>query len=192
MSVSERSKLIELSTSNVGTFAATLFDQQLWCWGWDVRCERGNQLIEFGFQRTRCDEGRRSSYYSLNTRPNSIALWAFGVMMIDSTAGAILVDRSGFRPRYYPMTELPVRAHRTSDLGNPAEPESDRTVIDLTVRMMRWCAAYERWIDRSHPAEYRQAALEAWRSKGKRCCSTSGETASHWHMLADHWGPVTS
>ena len=69
------------STACVQRFAAALLDQQMWCWGCDIRHGEGNVLLQYGFSRWRPPEGTLgSTAYQLEAPPSrQVVLWGFGV-----------------------------------------------------------------------------------------------------------------
>ena len=47
--------------NNVRKIGTTLLDQQLWCWGQDIRRTEGNALLAYGFTKHRPLEGKHGS-----------------------------------------------------------------------------------------------------------------------------------
>lgn len=66
--------------SRTRKYATILLDQQLWCFGCDIRRTAGNLLLEYGFERKRPPISQKgSSCYSLNWQGKQILLWGFGI-----------------------------------------------------------------------------------------------------------------
>ena len=79
--------------------AISLFSQQIWCWGRDIRRKQGNWLLELGFERVRPPAGVEieDSVYTLKLTENrSIILRGFGVYYCDNAHGAIFLPRYEF------------------------------------------------------------------------------------------------
>ena len=57
-----------------------LLDQQLWCWGQDIRRVDGNALLAYGFTRHRPPEGEHGSpaYEWRGSGRSRVILWGFG------------------------------------------------------------------------------------------------------------------
>lgn len=80
-----------------------LYKQQFWLFGYDVRRQQGNLLIEMGFQRTPVPEGERlksSRYHRTMSDGSLLTLWSFGACWSSVSHGSIFVSRLDPRPRY--------------------------------------------------------------------------------------------
>lgn len=160
-----------------------LFDQQIWCFGCDIRRKNGNALLEYGFERTRPPEGvKGSSQYCLQLRDGMrLTLWAFGVYFGVGPQGGLLLRRYEFSPR---LLLDPGQAWKPQHLSRPRLPgcqaECDR-VRGLLPAALRWLADYEEWALVHLGAEYRADCLAAW---PKRAVTMPEETPQAWRELA--------
>lgn len=105
------------------------FDQQMWCWGRDSTRPEGNLLLEFGFTRQPPPSGSKlSSTYQL--------VLADGARLSLNSAGLHFDDPCG---------------NHLCLLRGPIEPQLARLPTDSLRGLLRWLAAYERWVScRSH------------------------------------------
>lgn len=167
---------------------AKLFDQQMWCWGCDIRRAEGNLLLAYGFERQRPVDRRTSSAYIYHTLDGrQIVLWGFGAFWGMERIGGLYVPRDGFRSYLVSGWRLP------SDVwpDKPA-PRRDHDAGDadllayLLAQFATWIAAYERWIQQSVGSAYRIAALHPWRRKmvvaGDAMAGAWGEVADRMRL----------
>ena len=135
-----------------------LFDQQMWAFGRDTTCPEGNLLLRRGFVRTPPPPGAASSgTYRLVEGDLELELSSLGVR---ATRGAhsVFLDRA-------PMASL-LRG---------ADPLA-------LVRLMRWLASYEAWVE--------QVAGPAWRSasllqRSRPPVLPASEMANSWNRTAE-------
>ena len=75
-----------------------LFDQQLWCWGQDIRRAEGNALLAYGFTKHRPPEGKHGStaYEWRSSGRNRVVLWGFGFFYGDGDRGGLFLQRYKF------------------------------------------------------------------------------------------------
>lgn len=143
---------------------ATLFDQQLWCWGQDVR-HRPNLLTAYGFERRPPPpEISGTSAYHLVLGDRWVALWGFGMGYGDPPHGALFLPRSGSVPRLLRRAEPVDQVWKPSHLGAhpPASDGEHRVVRQLLGDAFRWIAAYERWLHDAWGEDHRRAAVARW------------------------------
>lgn len=161
-----------------------LLDQQMWCFGCDIRRKDGNALLEFGFTRERPPEGvKGSSQYALRLDQQGarLVLWAFGIYFGIESQGGLLLRRYEFSPRLLPD---PGSAWKSEDLPNPHLPNCEteiERVRALLPAALRWLADYEEWALAHLGAEYRAHCLAAW---PKRAVTNPEETPQAWRELA--------
>ncbi len=161
-----------------------LFDQQLWCWGQDIRSKQGNLLVEYGFECQREAE-RGSTMYSYPFVDGSkVVLWGFGLLWHDPNHGHLFLSRNDFNPRLAgnltccisQMEEVPaLRIPRTFDEGEK--------VRLLMGRALGWVSDYEMWVQASAGLEHRERCLRGW-DKHKRVTVEAAEIADVWRQLA--------
>ena len=149
--------------------APRLLEQQMWCWGQDIRRKPNNLLLDYGFERYRAPhDPDLSSCYQLLCYPNyQIVLWGFGAY-VGSSDGGIYLRRQAqsFQPLYNPTPFLPLNTWLSAPDGNPPRSITACTsTCTQIVAFMQWIASYEQWIVEQVGATYRQHILTAWKHK---------------------------
>jgi hypothetical protein len=153
-----------------------LFDQQMWCWGQDIRHSGGNALLSYGFTRYRPSEtegeSRAASSYLLleNSGEIKVALWGFGVLYRDTQAadGGLFLGRYDFAPRLVAGEAMELRrvqgwsARAKPRLAAPATPDDWAKVRGLFPSMLNWIIGYEQWVIGQLGSEYRRQCIASW------------------------------
>ena len=145
--------------------APKLLDQQLWCWGCDIRRAEGNLLSAYGLVKLSAPEGvKQSSAYTLCfVNGAQITLWAFGVFYGAPERGGIFVKRGGFTALYTPAQRLPTTRWCAAPQGAPPDTaQACAHTVHLLAALSAWIADYEAWIARQTSPDYRAACVEAW------------------------------
>lgn len=129
----------------------TLFDQQMFAWGVDVRAE-ANLLLAHGFARAEPGDGRVSSTYRL-TLPSGdvVELSSRGLRWRTGAGAAAALERG------------------------PIGPQLAGASAQALAAALRWCAAYERWVHAERGAAWRARAL-ATRTRPPRIDPTAMPT----------------
>jgi hypothetical protein len=152
-----------MSSSTGNRLLAGLLDQQLWCFGQDIRRKEGNLLCQLGMCRIRPPRGAgQSTLYLARLRGDrQVYLWGFGVLIADASGNALWVKRYTFDPFLLEgPPAIPVHSHQ--DLGARRRPFSrpDLEIASGLVRAMaEWMGAYEHWVAENLGAGYRQKSL---------------------------------
>lgn len=152
-----------MTNSRGNAFAARLLDQQLWCFGQDIRRAEGNVLTGLGMCRARPVNGKTFSTLYMARLPGgrSLWLWAFGVLLRDPQLGAVWIKRYGFDPMLVANPpESPF--HSPEELGariRPVGAAQKERVRQLVQALAGWMARYEHWVGENLGAKYRQATL---------------------------------
>jgi hypothetical protein len=165
---------------------AKLFDQQMWCWGYDIRATEGNILLQYGFSRQRLPEGASgSSAYTLDDMHHrNVALWGFGLFYRENEDDGLFLRRFSFQPRRVLREVETLHVYESSQLGYlhlPQKDEERMATLSLFVRVMRWVSAYEQWVQTRMSSSYRQDSLQGW----KKRTIPPDEIISTWNWLAD-------
>ncbi len=169
--------------------AIKLFDQQVWCWGEDVKRDKGNLLIACGFERTPPPKGQEkfgSLYARRIGRGGQVMLRGWGLLISDRTHGAICLMRYEFLPRQLPCDEIPPNLWDSSALPKLFAPVSDADVsraLFLLAAACRWIASYERWLLRRIGPKHRDTSIDHWR-KMKKTSFTADRANRLWRLLA--------
>lgn len=167
-------------TGKFRKFVAKLFDQQMWCWGYDIRHAAGNVLLSYGFERHRAPDGRTSSAYVHHSLcGEQIVLWGFGAFFGVAHTGGMYIGRDAFQPYVAAVSGLPVDCW--SD--RPARADSPTAGLPhLLVRFLNWVSRYEGWVQNTLGPAYREATLRGWQRK---MVIGGAEMAATWAAVAD-------
>ncbi|MGQ9889801.1 MAG: hypothetical protein ACUVSX_15145 [Aggregatilineales bacterium] len=170
--------------------AAALLDQQMWCWGCDVRRSAGNLLLAYGAQKRPAPEPRLHSAYSFHLGAGAaLNLWGWGIWTARQGCGSVFVDRARFQVRYTAQAELLPQAWRKCDL-----PPTQTTVTAdelsavgaLLFDMCQWIGKYESWLTTQIEPAYREWAIAAWpERKRHRGGVPASEVAASWIALSE-------
>jgi hypothetical protein len=174
--------------SHVTKLGAALLDQQMWCWGVDVRRAGGNLLIEYGFTRhSPPHKSRAASLYQFVFGDGAHSrLWASAILYSTPAQdhGDIVLTRGGFTPcvvlytpsegHWYP----PPRGH------TPCTPPECQLAHAALCAVLDWIAAYERWVTHTLGIAYRETSITGW-PKAKRAPARGAEMAEAWAWLAE-------
>ncbi|GHO60773.1 hypothetical protein [Ktedonobacter robiniae] len=165
---------------------ATLFNQQMWCWGQDIRRAEGNLLLEYGFTRRRPPEGvvGSSSYVLQTQEQHTVTLWGFGLFYTHSPSEGIFLKRYSFTPRLALNVEWPLDAWALDQLpalSLPSSPRKCQAVNSLLTSLLSWISAYETWVLQTQGLAYSYQCLAAW---GEVACPAEA-IVSQWQHLAD-------
>jgi hypothetical protein len=147
--------------------ASALFDQQMWCWGQDVRHHGGDVLVRYGFFRWRTPPHQRGCHaYTLDLGPSRrLTLWGFGLVYGEYPDGAVFLKRFEFAPRWRIESNLPCPAWSLAELPCFLSPE-DKNARDrarrLTAAALEVVASYEEWVFEAIGADYRRQCVGTW------------------------------
>ncbi len=165
-----------------------LIDQQMWCWGCDVRRAEGNLLIEYGFTKRPSPEPRYHSAYTLcGVIPDgALTLWGWGLWIAAPERGSLFISRDRFRVRWIPEADLAPSAWQERDLPRGCVDIRVSDAYLLLHAAFLWIAAYERWVAESVELCYRASTLSAWpqRRRFKGDISTE-QIADQWEAIAE-------
>ena len=173
--------------------AELLLDQQIWCFGRDIRHDGGNALLERGFQVERPPVGAvGGSAYTL-TMPSGdrLILWGFGLCFGggDPALGLIHLRRFQFHPTWRAEATLPGPAWDTTTrfprFARPrGEPEWER-VRRLTAQALLALADHEDWVHAHLGPNHRRACVATW----TKARFAPGRVAPSWRALARRIAP---
>lgn len=191
---------LRLSQYRVTELATMLFNQQHWCWGQDIRCETGNLLVRYGFDRTpNVIDSAGSSLYRLEKSCGTrVILRGFGAFYGNNQLGGLFVPRHSFRPMLTPMADTPIPIWTTDEIPALRWPADDEfgNWWHLTLDLIDWIRDYESWVANEVGTSYRQQSLEPWARK-KPLAASAESMASMWRWIglrfADNpWGTVAA
>ncbi len=166
--------------------ASHLLDQQMWCFGQDIRHPEGNVLLRFGFQRHRqTDAAGSHSAYVLTPFPAAqLVLWGFGLFYGQGSCGGMFLRRYLFHPVWTPhaqLSELVWEPADVPDVRAPRTPEEWRRTCRLLAGAVRWIAGYEHWVQETLGSAYRRQCLEQW----KKTVVAADAIPAAWQKLAE-------
>lgn len=150
--------------------AATLMNEQCWCWGKDIRYGEGNLLLTYGFRRDRAPSPNMgSNMYSLHLSPTQVVvLWGWGLFYGEASRGAVFIGRNGFAPLLTLAPTIPTPIFSSGDLPSLRIPTTEteyQLTGYLTGTALRWVAGYEAWISPIAGESHRLACLAEWRKR---------------------------
>jgi len=170
--------------------AAALLDQQMWCWGCDVRRAAGNLLLAYGAQKRPALEQRLHSAYSFHLGAGAaLTLWGWGIWAARQGCGSVFVSRAGFHVRCTAQAELLPQAWRECDLPPTRTAVSADELSAVGVLLFdtcRWIAQYESWLATHIEPAYRERTIAAWpERKRHRGGVPAVEMAASWIALSE-------
>jgi hypothetical protein len=172
---------------SVSRMGIGLIDQQMWCWGCDVRRAEGNLLIQYGFTKRPASEPRYHSAYTLyGVIPDgALTLWGWGLWIAAPEHGSLFISRDRFRVRWIPQTDLAPAAWQERDLPRGCMDIRFSDAYLLLHAAFLWIAAYERWVAESVELCYRVSTLSAWPQRRRFKGGTSTKAiADQWEEIA--------
>jgi hypothetical protein len=174
--------------NSISKIGIGLIDQQMWCWGCDVRRAEGNLLIEYGFTKRPSPEPRYHSAYTLyGVIPDgALTLWGWGLWIAAPERGSLFISRDRFRVRWIPQTDLAPSAWQECDLPRGSTDIRLTDALYLCRAACLWIAGCERWIGACCEPNYRIRTIDAWPQKRHFKRDVSNETpAEQWEAIAD-------
>ena len=172
--------------------AASLLNQQIWCWGRDIEGSEGNLLVQHGFQRIEKPTGSSAaSLYRLDLSPTSrVILRGFGLFCGDDRWGGVFLRRFDFKPQFTPAADLSRPPWLVADLPPLVSPRAGQVPCcqRLLLTLIDWVHQYEVWIAERAGIDYRAETLLDW--NGKDGSVPPEQMTYAWRMLgaavADH------
>jgi len=167
-----------------------LLDQQMWCWGCDVRRQAGNLLLAYGCERRPSPDPRFHSAYSYGLCTGCVlTLWGWGVWIARDGLGSVLLSRSRFRVSYKTEVHLHPQAWQAEDLPyaqSPHDLAAQANTRRLLAEAMTWIGEYEHWLARHTEPAYRETIIAAWPQRRRyRGGTASGAMTTTWKTLAE-------
>jgi hypothetical protein len=167
-----------------------LLDQQMWCWGCDVRRQEGNLLLAYGCERRGSPDPRYHSAYTHSLCADcTLTLWGWGVWIAREGTGSMFLSRSRFRVSFTPDVHLHPQVWQADDLPSakrPCDLAAQTNTCCLLAEAMTWIGDYEHWLTRHTGPHYRDAAIAAWPQRRRYRGGTSGSAmTTTWNTLAE-------
>ncbi|WP_166821204.1 hypothetical protein [Thalassoroseus pseudoceratinae] len=168
------------ATEPARRLAKSLFDQQMWCFGCDVRLAKPHALLEWGFERHEPPSGSTApSHYRWEGDVGRVGLWGFGVWFAQPSWGSLLLKRGPFVPRFSAGSQLSTNVWAATELTgfrHPKTADERQTLGRLLSSLANWMADYERWVRARYGMAYRNRAVDDWSEKRSDCVPTERMT----------------
>lgn len=165
---------------------ATLLEQQMWCWGCDVRREAGNLLLAYGAHKRPSPVPRLHSAYTYPLLDGAaLTLWGWGVWVACEGYGSVFLSRARGCVRTSALADLAPQAWRAQDLP-PTQRQHTPAHEALLVQALGWISTYEAWILACCGTDYREATLTCWQQRRKYAAVPSEAMSAAWAELAQH------
>lgn len=163
-----------------------LLDQQMWCFGYDIRRPEGNLLLQYGFTRQHQPEGERGgSCYILRLESDcQISLWGSGLFYGQVELGGLFLKRYQFHPKLTELSQLPSSVSEASKPPVCRKPQTEAEIEQscaLLGQALRWLALYEQWVQGVAGADYRRQSVQEWHRK---IVAPADKMAATWQELA--------
>lgn len=173
---------IPASMRRIGT---ALLDQQLWCWGYDIRVPTTNLLLDYGFNRLPVpQEVVGSTIYSYrDSKGCEFVLCGYGIFYRQARLGGIFLRRFDFAPKLI-STELDLNQlwaiRNLCKLKIAHTPAEWQLVLELLADLLNWIITYEQWVLSHNGVAYRDEAIRLW----LRPFRNATEAILEWQNLA--------
>lgn len=155
--------LVRLSTKRRKQLA-DLLDQQLWCWGQDVKAPDGNLLVAYGFDRHAPPSHlKTASQYVIKRHATSVTLRGFGVVIAEENSPALFLRRYSFEPMFFeqsPKADDLWQSEVLPEIRRPQLASEWRTAGRVVRLFLQLVSDYERWIQLRQGLAYRNACLQ--------------------------------
>jgi len=166
-----------------------LIDQQMWCWGCDVKHSDGNLLMKYGAEKRQSPNPRYHSAYHFYLENNSVLnLWGWGMWIASPQHGSLFLGRSRSQIRYIPEIILTPDAWCKADLpltDTPLNPIELTNAQQLFARALGWISEYEIWINTQTSPDYREQAVMDWPQRNRYQGGIPVlAMSSHWSELS--------
>jgi len=175
---------------DIQRIAIPLLDQQMWCWGCDVRRSAGNLLLAYGAEKRPSPDARYHSAYTFQVDGQAVMnLWGWGVWIAHLNWGSLFIGRSRFCVRYSPQVIPMPNAWRERDLP-PMVGIQDETETGcasaLLASALNWIGRYERWLCGQVDADYRAQTIDKWPQRRRyKGGIPAAEMPKRWLELAE-------
>ena len=168
-----------------------LLNQQMWLFGQDIVCPKGNLLYKYQFNHQR-PKGRGGSMYTLQDGEQQIVLWGWGIWFGQAEVGAIFVNRFKAKPRFSVEAFVNRPIHKENDLPPTtnranSQPQAE-AMRQLWADLLHWLAKYEAWMLAEVGQTWRRDALKPFPKpfpKAFTKLSSIDHLANEWQTLAE-------
>jgi hypothetical protein len=158
----------------------TLLNQQIWCWGCDVKHPEGNLMLRCGFERRRPPRGIMgcSQYQLKMKRHRMIRLWGWGVLYCREGEG-LFIQRYLFMPQTVNAAGLAQRIWMPQQIAPrmPRDSTERAAASSRLAELCDWIDGYERWVRKACGLHYRIDCLVRW---NKPIAASANQMASRW------------
>ncbi|CAN5889833.1 hypothetical protein BH23PLA1_BH23PLA1_41960 [soil metagenome] len=165
--------------------AVRLLDQQMWCWGQDIRCPAGNALIRYGFQRLPVAPGITgcTAYAKPGEAGGQFVVWGSGLFFGSPGDGGLALRRLEFRPTWTPRDTLAIpllTAGAVPSFHQSADVERLARLIQGAIDQI---VAYESWAAETLGQDHRCQCVATW----KKSTVPADQIIPAWKALLERW-----
>ena len=152
------------------------FYQQMYFLGRDVIHPEGNQLIEYGFEKTPSKGLKGTSCYTLEKDGTMIELYGSCACCYTSNSKVAYLRP---RARFY---EWIAQERCVAGLWNSSDIDasSAQDLFDSTVPLLNWWISYEEWIANKFPPQYRETCHRDWKKAHSSKSWLKPDQAVNW------------
>lgn len=169
--------------------ASMLFDQQMWCWGCDVRRTSGNLLVLYGANKRPSPDPRYRSAYVVPLEGDALLhLWGWGLWVACPQRGSFFIGRSRLAMCYLREAILMPDAWQKRDL--PLQDwelghDDCTNARRLLTTALHWIGTYETWLSAQVTPDYRDRVLAKWPERKRyKGGIPAAEMAERWFDLS--------
>lgn len=149
--------------------SSKMFDQQMWCWGFDIREPMSNKLVQYGFGKVRIsDDLKIPSQYSIIYKNYLIYLWGFGGLISKDKDHALFIKRFDLYPKQLEYIPEDLKICLYKDIEKYFMKDSyrlDNIHYELLAIFYDMIIDYEQWIIKLMGIGYRENTLSSWIKK---------------------------
>jgi hypothetical protein len=166
-----------------------LLEQQMWCWGCDVRRQEGNLLLGYGFQKRQSTDPRYHSAYTYALCTDcALTLWGWGLWLARESYGSLFLSRARFRVTYTAAVDLCPQAWEVNALPPLQQPNQAlgwHNSILLLAEVAAFVAHYEGWLATQLNENYRNHVIAEWPQRRRhRGGIAAADLAQTWLNLS--------
>jgi len=155
---------------------ASGFYQQMYFLGKDVSHCCGNQLIEYGFEKSPSTGLTGTSCYTFEEDSNIIELYgACAALYTNEDKMVFLRERCRFY-QWLPEHKLVAGKWSSDDINTKSAQE----IFDSLMPLLRWWVQYEKWIEQKFGPQYREQCYKDWKRLKSRTPWLSPQKACQW------------
>ncbi len=155
------------------------FYQEMFFLGKDVLHPEGNQLINYGFNKTPSKGLKGTSCYGRKSNNQQLELYGSCAAIYSDTSRLVFLrERCKF---YHWLPDHQLIAGQWS-LEN-IESSTPEDIFTSLTPLLEWWVSYENWIQDNFGSKYRERCYKEWAKIKSRPCWLSPSSATEWVKL---------